>query len=166
MTLLTMHAWLPCGIIWLKNNKLSEKTRLRQFCSSPRCGKGTKPPLSSNNLIPQYPPATCWRAAVKAHAARPRSQEGQMRAAWCSDDIIIGSGQRRLRRRLPHNGYLFDCSRLPSLMLMPLKQPDPWLRIEIAVPRRNIIERMSAGVVHPASAAVPTSRSTHPSHVL
>jgi adenylate kinase len=121
----------------------------------PGAGKGTQANFIREKFgIPQISTGDMLRAAVKAGtplgvAAKKVMDAGQL----VSDDIIIGLVQERLKAPDCAKGYLFDGfpRTIPQAEAMKKANVAIDYVLEIDVPDRDIIERMSGRRVHPAS---------------
>jgi adenylate kinase len=121
----------------------------------PGAGKGTQANFIREKFgIPQISTGDMLRAAVKAGtplgvAAKKVMDAGQL----VSDDIIIGLVQERLKAPDCAKGYLFDGfpRTIPQAEAMKNANVAIDYVLEIDVPDRDIIERMSGRRVHPAS---------------
>ena len=121
----------------------------------PGAGKGTQANFIREQYgIPQISTGDMLRAAVKAGtplgvAAKKVMDAGQL----VSDDIIIGLVQERLKAPDCAKGYLFDGfpRTIPQAEAMKKANVAIDYVLEIDVPDRDIVERMSGRRVHPAS---------------
>jgi len=121
----------------------------------PGAGKGTQATFIKEHFgIPQISTGDMLRAAVKAGtplglAAKKIMESGGL----VSDDLIIGLVQDRLKQPDCSKGYLFDGFPRTIPQADALKEANVALDfvIEIAVPEKDIIDRMSGRRVHPAS---------------
>ena len=121
----------------------------------PGAGKGTQANFIREKFgIPQISTGDMLRAAVKAGtplgvAAKKVMDSGQL----VSDDIIIGLVQERLKAPDCAKGYLFDGfpRTIPQAEAMKKASVALDYVLEIDVPDRDIVERMSGRRVHPAS---------------
>jgi len=121
----------------------------------PGAGKGTQANFIREKFgIPQISTGDMLRAAVKAGtplgvAAKKVMDAGQL----VSDDIIIGLVQERLKSPDCAKGYLFDGfpRTIPQAEAMKNANVAIDYVLEIEVPDRDIVERMSGRRVHPAS---------------
>jgi len=121
----------------------------------PGAGKGTQANFIREKFgIPQISTGDMLRAAVKAGtplgvAAKKVMDSGQL----VSDDIIIGLVQERLKAPDCAKGYLFDGfpRTIPQAEAMKKANVAIDYVLEIDVPDRDIVERMSGRRVHPAS---------------
>lgn len=121
----------------------------------PGAGKGTQASrIRERYGIPQVSTGDMLRAAVKAGtplglAAREAMDAGRLVA----DDIIVGLVIERLKRPDCAAGFLFDGFPRTIAQAEALKHAAIPIDIllEIDVPDREIIERMSGRRVHPAS---------------
>jgi len=121
----------------------------------PGAGKGTQATFIKEHFgIPQISTGDMLRAAVKAGtplglAAKKIMDSGGL----VSDDLIIGLVQDRLKQPDCSKGYLFDGFPRTIPQADALKEANVALDfvIEIAVPEKDIIDRMSGRRVHPAS---------------
>ena len=121
----------------------------------PGAGKGTQANFIREKFgIPQISTGDMLRAAVKAGtplgvAAKKVMDAGQL----VSDDIIIGLVQERLKAPDCAKGYLFDGfpRTIPQAEAMKKAAVALDYVLEIDVPDRDIVERMSGRRVHPAS---------------
>ena len=121
----------------------------------PGAGKGTQAGFIRDAYgIPQISTGDMLRAAVKAGTPLGLAANKVMDAgALCSDGIIIGLVNERLREADCANGYLFDGFPRTIPQADALKSTGVPLDyvLEIAVPDAAIIERMSGRRVHLAS---------------
>src|SRR6185503_6201252 len=121
----------------------------------PGAGKGTQANFIREKFaIPQISTGDMLRAAVKAGtplglAAKKVMDSGQL----VSDDIIIGLVKERLKAPDCAKGYLFDGfpRTIPQAEAMRDAKVAIEYVLEIDVPDRDIVERMSGRRVHPAS---------------
>ena len=126
----------------------------------PGAGKGTQANFIKEKFgIPQISTGDMLRAAVKAGtplgvAAKKVMDAGQL----VSDDIIIGLVKERLKEADCRNGYMFDG--FPRTIPQADAMKDAGVKIdyvlEIDVPDRDIIERMSGRRAH-----LPSGRTYH-----
>jgi adenylate kinase len=124
----------------------------------PGAGKGTQANFIREKFgIPQISTGDMLRAAVKAGtplgvAAKKVMDAGQL----VSDDIIIGLVQERLKAPDCAKGYLFDGfpRTIPQAEAMKKANVAIDYVLEIDVPDRDIVERMSGRRVHPASGRI------------
>jgi adenylate kinase len=121
----------------------------------PGAGKGTQANFIRERFgIPQISTGDMLRAAVKAGTPLGLAAKKVMDAGHLvSDDIIIGLVQERLKGPDCAKGYLFDGfpRTIPQAEAMKKANVAIDYVLEIDVPDRDIIERMSGRRVHPAS---------------
>lgn len=121
----------------------------------PGAGKGTQAAFITEKFgIPQISTGDMLRAAVKAQTPLGLEAKKIMdTGGLVSDDIIIGLVRDRLEQPDCENGYLFDGFPRTIPQADALKEANIGLDfvVEIVVPDKNIIERMSGRRVHPAS---------------
>ena len=122
---------------------------------APGAGKGTQAAFICRRFdIPQISTGDMLRAAVKAGTALGLADKQVMDAgALVSDDIIIGLVKERIAQPDCANGFLFDG--FPRTIPQAQALRDAGVRIdvvlEIDVPDKAIVERMSGRRVHVAS---------------
>ncbi|HEX7385637.1 MAG TPA: adenylate kinase [Burkholderiaceae bacterium] len=122
---------------------------------APGAGKGTQAAFICRRFdIPQISTGDMLRAAVKAGTALGLAAKQVMDAgALVSDDIIIGLVKERIAQPDCANGFLFDG--FPRTIPQAQALRDAGVRIdvvlEIDVPDKAIVERMSGRRVHVAS---------------
>lgn len=121
----------------------------------PGAGKGTQATFITQAYgIPQISTGDMLRGAVNAGSPLGLAAKKVMdRGALVSDDIIIGLVKERLKEPDCSKGYLFDG--FPRTIPQADSMKDAAVRIdyvlEIDVPDRSIVERMSGRRVHVAS---------------
>ena len=122
---------------------------------APGAGKGTQAAFICRRFdIPQISTGDMLRATVKAGTALGLAAKQVMDAgALVSDDIIIGLVKERIAQPDCANGFLFDG--FPRTIPQAQALRDAGVRIdvvlEIDVPDKAIVERMSGRRVHVAS---------------
>jgi len=121
----------------------------------PGAGKGTQANFICERFrIPQISTGDMLRAAVKSGTALGKAAKAVMDAGQLvSDDIIMGLVRERLKEADCANGYLFDGfpRTLPQAQALRDSGVDLDFVLEIDVDQEEIIERLSARRVHPAS---------------
>ncbi|HEV8691500.1 MAG TPA: adenylate kinase, partial [Ideonella sp.] len=122
---------------------------------APGAGKGTQANFICQKYgIPQISTGDMLRAAVKAGTPLGLAAKKVMDAgALVSDDIIIGLVKERIAEPDCKNGFLFDGfpRTIPQAEAMKTAGVKLDLVLEIDVPDKAIIERMSGRRVHAAS---------------
>ncbi len=122
---------------------------------APGAGKGTQANLIKEKLgIPQISTGDMLRAAVKAGTAMGLAAKAVMDAGGLvSDDIIIGLVQERIQNSDCAKGFMFDG--FPRTIPQANALVDAGIAIdhiiEIDVPDRVIVERVTGRRTHPAS---------------
>ena len=125
---------------------------------APGAGKGTQAQTIMNKLgIPQISTGDMLRAAVKAGSPLGLKVKGIMDAGGLvSDDIIIDLVKERITQPDCKKGFLFDG--FPRTIPQAQALMDAGIKIdrviEIDVPDKEIISRLSGRRVHPASGRV------------
>ncbi|WED44108.1 adenylate kinase [Legionella cardiaca] len=131
----------------------------------PGAGKGTQALKLVNHFkIPQISTGDMLRSAISAGTELGKSAKKVMDAGeLVSDDIIIGLVKERLQQPDCRNGFLFDGFPRTLPQADALKNAHIKLDhvIEIAVPDKEIISRISGRLVHVASGRVYHVKS-HP----
>lgn len=121
----------------------------------PGAGKGTQAAFIKEKFgIPQISTGDMLRAAVKAGTPLGMAAMQVMDSgALVSDDIIIGLVRERLKEPDCVRGFLFDGfpRTIPQAEAMKSAGVDLDYVLEIDVPDRDIVLRMSGRRVHPAS---------------
>ena len=124
----------------------------------PGAGKGTQASFIRQKFgIPQISTGDMLRAAIKAGTPLGQAAKKVMDAGrLVSDDIIMGLVQERLKQPDCKPGYLFDGFPRTIPQAEQLQKDGVPLDyvLEIDVPDREIITRMSGRRVHPASGRV------------
>jgi adenylate kinase len=124
----------------------------------PGAGKGTQQKFIREKFgIPQISTGDMLRAAVKAGTPLGRQAQKVMDAGHLvSDDIILGLVKERLKKPDCKPGYLFDGfpRTIPQAEAMKQAGIDVDYVLEIDVPDKEIITRISGRRVHPASGRV------------
>ena len=125
---------------------------------APGAGKGTQANFIKEKFgIPQISTGDMLRAAVKAGTPLGLAAKSVMDSgALVSDDIIIGLVKERLKEPDCRAGYMFDGFPRTIPQADALKDAGVGLDyvLEIDVPDREIIDRLSGRRVHPASGRV------------
>jgi adenylate kinase len=125
---------------------------------APGAGKGTQANFIKEKYgIPQISTGDMLRAAVKAGTPLGLAAKSVMDSgALVSDDIIIGLVKERLKEPDCRAGYMFDGFPRTIPQADALKDAGVGLDyvLEIDVPDREIIDRLSGRRVHPASGRV------------
>lgn len=126
----------------------------------PGAGKGTQATFITQHFgIPQISTGDMLRAAVKAGTPLGLEAKSVMAAGGLvSDELIIGLVKDRLEQPDCAGGYLFDGfpRTIPQADALKLANVRLDFVVEIDVPHKDIILRMSGRRVHP-----PSGRSYH-----
>ena len=122
---------------------------------APGAGKGTQAAFICQKFgIPQISTGDMLRAAVKAGTPLGQQAKAMMDAGQLvSDDLIINLVKERIAQADCANGFLFDGfpRTIPQADAMKAAGVDLDYVLEIDVPFKAIIERMSGRRSHPAS---------------